>query len=52
MDIAIVGDVKSSLRTMVKMLSKQVVKKDPAYDWLKRRKDLKDYYTGKYKGLY
>ena len=43
-DIAIVGDVKSSLRTMVKMLSKQVVKKDPAYDWLKRRKDLKDYY--------
>ena len=26
-DIAIVGDVKSSLRTMVKMLSKQVVKK-------------------------
>ena len=43
-DIAIVGDVKSSLRTMVKMLSKQVVKKDPTYDWLKRRKDLKDYY--------
>ena len=43
-DIAIVGDVKSSLRTMVKMLSKQVVKKDPNYDWLKRRKDLKDYY--------
>ena len=43
-DIAIVGDVKSSLRTMVKMLSKQVVKKDRNSDWLKRRKDLIDYY--------
>jgi len=43
-DIAIVGDVKSSLRTMVKMLSKQVAKKDRSVDWLKRRKDLIDYY--------
>jgi acetolactate synthase-1/2/3 large subunit len=43
-DIAIVGDVKSSLRSMVKMLSKDMIKKDSNNEWLKRRKELIDYY--------
>lgn len=43
-DIAIVGDVKSSLRSMVKMLSKDIIKKDSNNEWLKRRKELIDYY--------
>ena len=43
-DIAIVGDVKSSLRSMVKMLSKDIIKKDSDNEWLKRRKELIDYY--------
>src|SRR5919205_726034 len=42
-DIAIVGDVKSALRTMVKMLSKVAAKKTPDNPWLKRRKELIDY---------
>jgi acetolactate synthase-1/2/3 large subunit len=45
-DIAVVGDVKASLRTAVKMLAKhkvtQKTKDDP---WLKRRKELIDYYA-------
>jgi acetolactate synthase I/II/III large subunit len=45
-DIAVVGDVKSSLRTAVKMLSKQIVKKREADNpWLRRRKELIDYYA-------
>ena len=45
-DIAIVGDVKSSLRTVVKMLAKRtMMKKDADNPWLKRRKELIDYYT-------
>jgi acetolactate synthase I/II/III large subunit len=43
-DIAIVGDVKSSLRSMVKMLSKDIIKKDSNNEWLKRRRELIDYY--------
>jgi acetolactate synthase-1/2/3 large subunit len=39
-DVAIVGDVKSSLRTLVKMLSKKTAKKTPDNPWLKRRKEL------------
>ena len=42
-DIAIVGDVKSALRTMVKMLSKVAAKKNSDNPWLKRRKELIDY---------
>ena len=45
-DIAVIGDVKASLRTAVKMLAKhkvaQKTKNDP---WLKRRKELIDYYA-------
>jgi acetolactate synthase-1/2/3 large subunit len=45
-DIAVVGDVKSSLRTAVKMLSKQILKKREMDDpWLKRRKELIEYYA-------
>ena len=45
-DIAVVGDVKSSLRTAVKMLAKYKMIKRAADDpWLKRRKELIDYYT-------
>src|SRR6476659_5796903 len=44
-DLAIVGDVKSSLRTMVKMISKKVTKRGIENEWLKRRKELIDYYS-------
>ncbi|HEX2013727.1 MAG TPA: biosynthetic-type acetolactate synthase large subunit, partial [Nitrososphaera sp.] len=44
-DVAIVGDVKSSLRTLVKMLSKRVAKKDVDNPWLKRRKELIQYFS-------
>jgi len=44
-DLAIVGDVKSSLRTMVKMISKKVTKREFENEWLKRRKELIDYYS-------
>jgi acetolactate synthase I/II/III large subunit len=45
-DIAVVGDVKSSLRTAVKMLTKyKIVKRAIDEPWLKRRKELIDYYA-------
>jgi acetolactate synthase-1/2/3 large subunit len=44
-DVAIVGDVKSSLRTLVKMLSKKVTKRDSESPWLRRRKELIQYYA-------
>jgi acetolactate synthase I/II/III large subunit len=45
-DIAVVGDVKSSLRTAVKMLTKYKTAKRTSDDpWLKRRKELIDYYA-------
>ena len=45
-DIAVVGDVKSSLRTAVKMLTKYKMAKRTTDDpWLKRRKELIDYYA-------
>ena len=45
-DIAVVGDVKSSLRTAVKMLTKyKIVKRAIDDPWLKRRKELIDYYA-------
>jgi acetolactate synthase I/II/III large subunit len=45
-DIAVVGDVKASLRTAVKMLTKYKMAKRTADDpWLKRRKELIDYYA-------
>ena len=44
-DVAVVGDVKSSLRTLVKMLTTKGIRKDPENSWLKRRKELIEYYT-------
>jgi acetolactate synthase I/II/III large subunit len=44
-DVAIIGDVKSSLRTLVKMLSKVIVKKDPDNPWLMRRRELIEHYA-------
>src|SRR5919206_3078504 len=43
-DVAVIGDVKSSLRTLVKMLPRKIAKKDADNPWLKRRKELIDYY--------
>jgi acetolactate synthase-1/2/3 large subunit len=44
-DVAVIGDVKSSLRSLVKMLPKKIAKKDEDNPWLKRRKELVDYYS-------
>jgi acetolactate synthase-1/2/3 large subunit len=44
-DVAVVGDVKASLKTLVKMLSKQVIARDKDNSWLRRRKELIDYYS-------
>jgi acetolactate synthase I/II/III large subunit len=44
-DVAVIGDVKSSLRTLLKILSKAIIKKDLDNPWLKRRKELIDYYS-------
>lgn len=44
-DVALVGDVKSSLRTLVKMFSKKMIRKDSENPWLKRRKELIQYYA-------
>src|SRR5712692_5555561 len=44
-DVAVIGDVKSSLRTLFKMLSKVIVKKDQDNPWLTRRKELIDHYA-------
>lgn len=43
-DVAIVGDVKSSLRTLVKLLGKKVMKREADNPWLKRRKEIIQYY--------
>jgi acetolactate synthase I/II/III large subunit len=50
-DVAVVGDVKSSLRTLVKMLSTKIVKKNADYPWLKRRDELISYYAESIKDL-
>src|SRR5215210_44933 len=44
-DVALVGDVKSSLRTLVKMFSKRMIKKESDNPWLKSRKELIQYYA-------
>jgi acetolactate synthase-1/2/3 large subunit len=44
-DVAIVGDVKSSLRTLVKLLAKKTAKKAADNPWLKRRKELIQYFA-------
>lgn len=44
-DVAVIGDVKSSLRTIIKMLTTKGLRRDPDNSWLKRRKELIEYYT-------
>jgi acetolactate synthase I/II/III large subunit len=44
-DVAVIGDVKSSLRTIVKMLTTKGIRRDPDNSWLKRRKELIEYYV-------
>ena len=44
-DVAIIGDVKSSMKTIVKILSKKLIRRSERSQWLKRRKDLIDYYA-------
>jgi acetolactate synthase I/II/III large subunit len=44
-DVALVGDVKSSLRTLVKIFSKKMTKKESDNPWLARRKELIQYYS-------
>ena len=44
-DVAIIGDVKSSMKTIVKILSKKLIRRSERSQWLKRRKELIDYYT-------
>ena len=44
-DVALVGDVKSSIRTLVKMFSKKMIKRDSDSPWLKRRKEIIQYYA-------
>ena len=44
-DAAIVGDVKSSLRTFVKFLGKKMTKRTNDSPWLRRRKELIQYYA-------
>ena len=42
--VAVVGDVKTSLRIMVKMLIQKAIKRGGDYPWLKRVNETKEYY--------
>jgi len=42
--VAVVGDVRASLRVMVKMLTQQAVKRTDDNAWLKHVKEVKDYW--------
>ena len=44
-DVPVIGDVKPSLRTLIKMLPRKILKNDVDNPWLKRRKELIDYYA-------
>ena len=44
-DVAIIGDVRSSMKTMIKILAKKIVKHNDDNPWLRRRQELVDYYT-------
>ncbi|MFZ0326958.1 MAG: biosynthetic-type acetolactate synthase large subunit [Nitrososphaeraceae archaeon] len=44
-DVAVIGDVRASLKALVKMISKKVIKKEKDNPWLKRRKELIDYFS-------
>ena len=42
--VAVVGDVKASLRVMLKLLAKKVLKKSDGNNWLKHVNEVKDYW--------
>jgi len=44
-DVAIIGDVRSSMKTMIKILNKSIVKRNADNPWLRRRKELIEYYS-------
>lgn len=44
-DVAVVGDVKASLKALVKMLSSEVIRREKDNPWLRRRKELIDYFS-------
>lgn len=44
-DVAIIGDVRSSMKTMIKLLNKSIVKRNADNPWLRRRKELIEYYS-------
>ncbi|MGA7900318.1 MAG: biosynthetic-type acetolactate synthase large subunit [Nitrososphaeraceae archaeon] len=44
-DVAVVGDVKASLKALVKMLSNEVIRREKDNPWLRRRKELIDYFS-------
>jgi acetolactate synthase-1/2/3 large subunit len=44
-DVAVVGDVKASLKTLVKMLSNEVIRREKDNPWLRRRKELINYFS-------
>lgn len=43
--VAVVGDIKASLRIMVKMLLQKAIKRNADYPWLKKVKETKEYYA-------
>ena len=44
-DVAVVGDVKASLKALVKMLPNEVIRREKDNPWLRRRKELIDYFS-------
>ena len=42
--VAVVGDVKASLRVMLKLLAKKALKKSDGNNWLKHVNEVKDYW--------
>ena len=44
-DVAVIGDVKASLKALVKMISREIIRREKDNPWLKRRKELIDYFS-------
>lgn len=44
-DVAVIGDVKASLKALVKMISREIIRREKDNAWLKRRKELIDYFS-------
>jgi acetolactate synthase-1/2/3 large subunit len=48
-DVPLVGDVKASLRALVKMLAKRIAKKEQETAWFKHIKEIREYYQSSIK---